>query len=73
MPDIVIQSVSSIRYKLGNIQIKFVPEETLEAVYCKFRNFREKFIFAQTSHMQSFLKMKSLQNREITLLITDIG
>ena len=47
MPDIVIESVSSIRYKPGNIQIKFVPEETLNTVYCNFRNFREGFIFAK--------------------------
>ena len=41
MPEKVIQSVSSIRYKPENIQISFIPEETLNAVYCKFGDFRE--------------------------------
>ena len=42
-------------------------------VYCKFGNFHEGFIFRETSHVRSFVKIKSLGNGEITLSFTDIG
>ena len=41
--------------------------------YCKFGNFREGFIFHETLHMRSFMKIKSSGNGEITLLFTDLG
>ena len=45
------------------------------AYYCKFGNFREGFIFVklETSHMRSFVKIKSLRNDEIILAFIDIG
>ena len=41
--------------------------------YCKSGNFREGFIFAKTSHMRSFVRIKSSRNGEIILTFTDIG
>ena len=38
-----------------------------KCTYCKFGNFRE------TSHMRSFVKMKSPRNDETTLSLTDVG
>ena len=41
--------------------------------YCKFRNFSRGLYFRETLHMQSFMKIKPLQNGKITLLFIDIG
>ena len=41
--------------------------------YCKFGNFCEDFIFGETWHMQSFVKIKPSRNGKIALLFIDIG
>ena len=38
----------------------------------RFRNFSRGFYFRETSHMRSFVKIKSSRNGEITLSFTDI-
>ena len=41
--------------------------------YCKFGNFREGFIFQETSHMVNFVKIMPWKNGEITLSFTAVG
>ena len=41
-------------------------------IYCKFGNFSEGFYFRETSHMRSFVKMKSSRNADINLSFTNI-
>ena len=54
-----------IRY-LSSLLVTCHQSSRLYGVF-KFRNFREDFI------LRSFVKIKSLLNRQITLSITDIG
>ena len=42
-------------------------------IYCKFGNFCKDFIFTKLRIVQSFVKIKSSYNGEITLPFTDIG
>ena len=41
--------------------------------YCKSGNFWEGINFCKTSHLQSFVKIKSSRNGELILSLTDIG
>ena len=44
-----------------------------KVAYCKFGNFPRGLYFRDTSHMRSFVKIKSSRNDKITLSFTDIG
>ena len=41
--------------------------------YCKYGNFRERFIFAKLREIRSFVKIKASRDCVITLSFTDVG
>ena len=45
----------------------------LDVHVLKIRKFARVFFFRETSHMRSFVKVKSLRKGEITLWFTDLG
>ena len=50
------KTLPPLRIELYTTADSVDPDEM--AKYCKIRNFREDFIFRETSHMQSFVKIK---------------
>ena len=59
----------------GGLEVDVSPQGSASwgITYCKIGNFRESFLFRETSNMQSFLKLKSSRNGEIILSFIDIG
>ena len=50
-----------------------IRQMVVNKLYCKFRNFREGFIFAKLHICEVFMKIRTLRNCEITLSSTGNG
>ena len=66
---------NSLKYKMYKfIYILFITMFGVKGIrYCKFGNFWRGLYFRETSHMRSFVKIKSSRNDKITLSFIGLG